>query len=165
MRAKFAENVDVIDKHAAVRVTQFFFDLQNRWLIKNLRVRSAYKSEKKFQLRTFLQFQPRAPGVVVENTRSQMRDCIIMSDLCCTKKARHKPRQRSFLWEQNSNALTIPFAEELGRERDNGTRLLGGVGSDEKMHFGQLIFLLGLGLCVRVSLGKDLSFPVDFLPG
>ena len=64
-----------------------------------------------------------------------LRRCVVMGDLCCTKKARHEPRQRAFLREQNPNALTIIFAEEFRRERDNGARLLGRVGSDEKMHF------------------------------
>ena len=47
-RAKFAQNFDVIDEYIAVRVTQFFFDLENRCLLENVCVHSAQKLEKKF---------------------------------------------------------------------------------------------------------------------
>src|SRR5437867_2435515 len=94
-----------------------------------------------------------------------MRDRVVMRDLCCTKKARHEPRQRAFLREQNANALTILFAEELRGERDNGARLLGRIGSDEKMHFVQLVSLAPLSLRLGVWLGNRFRCADDFFPG
>src|SRR4029078_6326937 len=110
------------------------------------------------------QFQPRAPRVVIENAGSQMRDCVVMGDLRCTKKACHETRQRAFLLEQNSNALAIILAKELRRERDNSARLLGGVGSYEKVRFVQLISCWRLPLRSFMCLGNRFRFAEDFFP-
>src|ERR1700758_2093681 len=93
-----------------------------------------------------------------------MCDCVVMGDLCCTKEACHEPRQRAFPREQDPNPLTILFAEELGRERDNGARLPSGIGSNKEMHSVQLTSFARLSLGLRVRLAKRLRFAEKFCP-
>src|SRR5215470_1217671 len=82
-----------------------------------------------------------------------------MSDLRCTEKARYEPRQRAFLREQNANALAIVVAEELPCERDNSARLLGGVDSDEKMHFVQILLFSRLSVSLACRSGTGSASP------
>src|SRR5262245_23936148 len=94
-----------------------------------------------------------------------MRDSIVMRDLCCTKKARHQSRQCAFLREQDTDTRTILFAQKLRRERDNGSRLLCGVTSDEKMDAGQLISIARGGLSIGLPFPYRCRLAENFFPG
>ena len=56
-----------------------------------------------------------------------------MRDLRRIKKSGHQSRQRAFLREQNADALTIVLAEKLRGQRDDCSRLLGRIASNQKI--------------------------------